>query len=291
MRQDSLDKSLDSKEASPQSKEASPRAKRWSGDTAHQLSLQQRDSLDSQSDQKQSDSGKESEVPPSVSEPVLLDHSKTSLSESKQSGWTMSSDAPEPPLTESEQQSTISPTLKLAHVLTTDPGGGDVGGADLPLNDDDLFEMLEKSSDGLPENMLENQSPNTSHDTSSNVHDDSMESNPTSDEHHEYMLSPIVEGSVHSSSGRQSPVLQDYFDTTITESLVIEGREEEDGLEALAALDKVLDKENVESDDEDADESNFKPSGPVGGGEVGESEDVDQPKEGVEHSVDKAVER
>lgn len=295
VRQDSQDKSPDSKEASPRSKEASPRTKRWSGDATHQLSLQQRDSLDSQPDTKQSDSGKETEIP-LISEPILLDHRKTSSTDSKHSEGTVTSHTHEPPSTESdnEPRSIISPTLKLAPVHT-DTGDGDATG-EQPLNDDALYDMLEKSSDGLPENVSDSQSPDTSHDTSGgSIQDDLLESNSTSDEHHEHMLSPIVEGSsVHSSSGRQSPTIQDDFDTTVTESPVVEGREENDGLEILAQLDEVLDMEDLESDDEEEDEgSKFKGGGPADGEEADkdESTNPDLPEEGSQALVDKTVHR
>ncbi len=236
VRQDSQDKSSDSKEASPRSKEVSPRSKeasprskeaspqtkRWSGDITQQLALQKRDSLDSQSDQKQSDSGRENEIPSITSEPILLDHSKTSSTDSKHSEEMETGHTHEPPpISDNEPRSIISPTLKLASVLK-DPGDGDASG-------DALFEMLEKSSDGLPENMSENQSTDTSqHDTSSNLQDDSIESNPASDGHHEHMLSPIVEGtSVNGSSGRQSPAFQDDYNATITEPPVSEGGDAE----------------------------------------------------------------
>ncbi len=162
---------------------------------------------------------------------------------------------------------------------------GEGEGDSRQLNDESqgenlFFEMLEKkNSDDLSDRSLD-----TSHDTSDDQQDltyDSVEgkSHDTLGDHHEHILSPIDEGaSVQSSSERQSPsrdVLQEdmSLDATLTEPRTAEGEEESDGLDILAQLDEVLDREDLESsagEDDDDKGSKFKGGGSIEEQEVGD---------------------
>lgn len=272
----------DSEEKSPESKETSPKT------NSKRLS-QHRDSLDSQTDQKKSDTDiiqREKEVPPASSEPLsqASGHSKTGSTDSKHSDGVGHAHAHEQsPNSDTDfpiPQSVISPTLVMA-TMPTDEGEGDSRQInDQSLGENLFFEMLDKKNfDDLSDRSLD-----TSHDTSDDQQDlthYSVEgkSHDTSGDHHEHILSPIAEGaSVRSSSERQSPsrdLLQDMsLDATLTEPHTAEGEDDNDGLEILAQLDEVLDREDQESsagEDDDDKGSKFRGGGSVEEPEVSES--------------------
>ena len=257
MRQGSHDKSPDSKESSPQSK-------RSSGDP-HRLSQQ----LDLQSDQRQlqpPDTNNERELPIPLEPPTELPSEETSLPKPPEHSKAESADSrhsepledtptqEEPPTADTEPavstpppESVISPTLKMAarQIGEEEESVNKLQGLSEDSLGDALLDMLEQRDP-----------PDKSHDTSG----DQAEF-PQGEQIDKQPEEPVPEEGVSmpSSDERESvPPTEDVTqDTTITEpGAKEEGREEGDGLEILAELDEVLDKEDQESSEEEEEEDN-----------------------------------